>query len=458
MIWEGFGDFQPSDVHKQYGICFRTPRYRNLEVEQNIPVKLQLRRPSDGALSESRPFELTPINGGRGFWASKRLKTNYSLFNNLLTSDNNNGFAVVSSSGIAIQSDEPKRKIPGPASSPMVSPDSTIHHVVVPAPPTTSTGAGQITQPIQLVHASTFPPPPSPIKGLVAASTLTCTTPDLPPPPTPLLEEQVKLPPKSANMNLRPISDAHKYQDMVEVTAPILVSSRPASKAAEAFAPVQAAINAMDVDEENKHDVTNLDTDVYDEVIPGVYDEVDTKYDVMDFNGLNQPPAPPIRKRLPTNIVNTVPPTPIEEPNKALPPTPSKRPSLISKFKSDKKEKVKAKKAASSQASAALGAAAAAENNNAPRPTSLFQRLFHRSKSVDAAIAQRQHQPVVPPHKDDNGNENNLILDENSGDMKVLQDFIDGGNLEQLDNMVTEFAQEYMNDVEDVKNEASNVA
>ena len=25
VVWEGFGEFQPSDVHKQYGICFRTP-------------------------------------------------------------------------------------------------------------------------------------------------------------------------------------------------------------------------------------------------------------------------------------------------------------------------------------------------------------------------------------------------------------------------------------------------
>ncbi len=32
LVWEGFGEFQPSDVHKQYGICFRTPRYHNLEV------------------------------------------------------------------------------------------------------------------------------------------------------------------------------------------------------------------------------------------------------------------------------------------------------------------------------------------------------------------------------------------------------------------------------------------
>lgn len=32
VVWEALGDFQPSDVHKQYGICFRTPRYKNLEV------------------------------------------------------------------------------------------------------------------------------------------------------------------------------------------------------------------------------------------------------------------------------------------------------------------------------------------------------------------------------------------------------------------------------------------
>ena len=43
------------------------------------------------------------------------------------------------------------------------------------------------------------------------------------------------------------------------------------------------------------------DTEVYDEVIPCVYDDVDTKYDVMDFT--NEPPAPPIRKRLPSTHI-----------------------------------------------------------------------------------------------------------------------------------------------------------
>ncbi len=39
LIWEGFGEFQPSDVHKQYGICFRTPRYQNLEVWLGVANK-----------------------------------------------------------------------------------------------------------------------------------------------------------------------------------------------------------------------------------------------------------------------------------------------------------------------------------------------------------------------------------------------------------------------------------
>lgn len=32
-IWEGYGDFQPSDVHKQVAIHFRTPRYQTTQVK-----------------------------------------------------------------------------------------------------------------------------------------------------------------------------------------------------------------------------------------------------------------------------------------------------------------------------------------------------------------------------------------------------------------------------------------
>ena len=35
LIWEGFGDFTPTQVHKQTAIAFRTPRYKTLEVKKS---------------------------------------------------------------------------------------------------------------------------------------------------------------------------------------------------------------------------------------------------------------------------------------------------------------------------------------------------------------------------------------------------------------------------------------
>ena len=49
--------------------------------------------------------------------------------------------------------------------------------------------------------------------------------------------------------------------------------------------------------------------------------------------------------------------------------------------------------------------------------------------------------PAPPPHRDDNGNESNQI------DETQIQEFInEAGNLDNLDNMVTEFANEYMSE------------
>jgi len=110
VLWEGFGDFQPSDVHKQYGICFRTPRYKDIEIEQPVQVQIQLRRPSDGAVSESRPFEFIPLDAGRAYWSAKRLKTNYSVFNQILTRDQ--AIRDHSSGGHGTQQPELKHKVP----------------------------------------------------------------------------------------------------------------------------------------------------------------------------------------------------------------------------------------------------------------------------------------------------------------------------------------------------------
>lgn len=377
VVWEGHGDFQPSDVHKQYGICFRTPRYTNLETEENIAVKMQLRRPSDGAVSDPRPFDFTPIDGGRSFWAAKRMKTNYAFFQDILNNDHQ----------------ERRRKIPG--ASPLASPDSsTMHHVLVPAPAANC----QITQPIQLVHASTFPPPPSPVKHASAAAAVTCATPELPPPPTPLIpdEAEFKVPPKAATMNLHSISNVNLSQQVAPEPAPVQESVLPVSNS-------------------------------YEDIGQAVYDDVDTKYDQMDFSQ-SEPPLPPVRKRPVSTSINTIPPFPIEEPSRPLPETPSKKSSLISKLKPKPK---KAKEEAVQPDMSAPG-----ENGNRPA-ASLFQRLFNRSKSVEQkAAAVAQGPPTVPLHRDDNGNEN---LDD-------IQNFIDEGNLEQLDNMVTEFAMNMSHD------------
>ena len=60
VIWESLADFQPNDVHKQVAIVFKVPKYYQEFINQPLTVFIQLRRPSDGHLSEARPFQFTP--------------------------------------------------------------------------------------------------------------------------------------------------------------------------------------------------------------------------------------------------------------------------------------------------------------------------------------------------------------------------------------------------------------
>ncbi|XP_018403565.1 PREDICTED: embryonic polarity protein dorsal-like [Cyphomyrmex costatus] len=92
LIWEGYGDFQPTHVHKQTAIAFRTPSYRTQEVEQPVQAFIQLRRPSDGATSEPLPFQMLPLGTGRpAFWSLRkafaRKKTEYSTFTKILSAE-----------------------------------------------------------------------------------------------------------------------------------------------------------------------------------------------------------------------------------------------------------------------------------------------------------------------------------------------------------------------------------
>ncbi|KAL2722144.1 embryonic polarity protein dorsal-like isoform X1 [Vespula maculifrons] len=92
VTWEGFGDFQPSQVHKQTAIAFRTPSYCTQEIEQPVQVYIQLKRPSDGVTSDPLPFEMLPLGTGMpAFWSLRkafaRKKADYSTFGKILTTE-----------------------------------------------------------------------------------------------------------------------------------------------------------------------------------------------------------------------------------------------------------------------------------------------------------------------------------------------------------------------------------
>ncbi|XP_020287946.1 embryonic polarity protein dorsal-like [Pseudomyrmex gracilis] len=92
LVWEGYGDFQPTHVHKQTAIAFRTPGYRTQQVEQPVQVHIQLRRPSDGITSEPLPFQMLPLGTGRpAFWSLRkafaRKKADYATFSKILSAD-----------------------------------------------------------------------------------------------------------------------------------------------------------------------------------------------------------------------------------------------------------------------------------------------------------------------------------------------------------------------------------
>ena len=60
LVWEAYADFLPNDVHKQVAISLRTPKYFDESITQPVTIQIQLRRPSDGCVSLSRNFQLTP--------------------------------------------------------------------------------------------------------------------------------------------------------------------------------------------------------------------------------------------------------------------------------------------------------------------------------------------------------------------------------------------------------------
>jgi Rel/ankyrin family protein len=59
-VWEELAEFQEGDVHHQYAIVFKTPKYRDVDVTQDVGVFFELYRPSDGAVSDPKAFRYKP--------------------------------------------------------------------------------------------------------------------------------------------------------------------------------------------------------------------------------------------------------------------------------------------------------------------------------------------------------------------------------------------------------------
>ncbi|XP_048851425.1 putative transcription factor p65 homolog isoform X2 [Brienomyrus brachyistius] len=80
--WEGKGSFSQADVHRQVAIVFRTPPYSSTDLSGPVPVKMQLRRPSDGEVSEPMDFQYLPAEPDEYRLMEKRKRTE-GMFQNL---------------------------------------------------------------------------------------------------------------------------------------------------------------------------------------------------------------------------------------------------------------------------------------------------------------------------------------------------------------------------------------
>lgn len=72
--WEAFGDFSPTDVHKQYAIVFKTPPYHKV-IERPVTVFLQLKRKKGGDCSEPKQFTYIPPYQDKEEVQRKRMKS-----------------------------------------------------------------------------------------------------------------------------------------------------------------------------------------------------------------------------------------------------------------------------------------------------------------------------------------------------------------------------------------------
>ena len=79
--WEGWGDFNPSDVHKQYGIALKTPKYRDGNIKEKTKVFLELFKPSDDTVSEPQDFYFIPYDGSSYSLSALKTAKQFPVYN-----------------------------------------------------------------------------------------------------------------------------------------------------------------------------------------------------------------------------------------------------------------------------------------------------------------------------------------------------------------------------------------
>ncbi|TRY78048.1 hypothetical protein TCAL_06620 [Tigriopus californicus] len=530
LVWEGLGDFQPCDVHKQFGIAFKTPRYKDLEIEQSVKVKIHLRRPSDGAVSESRNFEFLPLDSGRSFWANKRLKTNYNIFNSILTAS---GGGTKINEVMASQ-EELKRKIRAPhqgAASSMAivtttqsldpstmtssfppPPASARNYHTLSMVPHSSLTPQQQTENAQLLAVDTSmglantnsASPNRPLSQISDASTATNATDATKQSVNEILSlagDQEDISVYSMNLNDALESggdmsfsalmkmDQAKLDNLTAiqpnprqpVTSTVMGSMTSVATVRENKSPSEGLQPKPDVAVEPgvNLDETVMDVDaLYDDVMQCVYDDVDTKYDCVDFSGA--PPQIPTRQRKMSVEVELITPT---SPEKPLPGTPSKMPTLITKLTKKDADAIQRKKDLEEQKKREKAEKEAEkqrvkEEKEKQRQREKEEKEKEKQRKVEEAEKKKKEEAEKKKKKNtkneeekkkldsenantakpnltlmDNLNDNSMdslngnnSIEPTEEDLTEIQNFLESGNLDHLDNMVNDFAKQYMPD------------
>eukprot|EP00092_Neocalanus_flemingeri_P072450 GFUD01089190.1.p1 GENE.GFUD01089190.1~~GFUD01089190.1.p1 ORF type:complete len:634 (+),score=159.38 GFUD01089190.1:253-2154(+) len=76
--WEAWGEFNPSEVHKQYAISMKTPRYKDVNIKEKMKVFVELVKPSDESTSEPQDFFYIPADSGSQITSSNPVKNSKS--------------------------------------------------------------------------------------------------------------------------------------------------------------------------------------------------------------------------------------------------------------------------------------------------------------------------------------------------------------------------------------------